>query len=286
MAADGDTLVAFTALRDHSGRGRSVTDLYVTEAADGERFGAARRMALDAYGAVAAIDVGGRAVVGGNVRVGSRLRPMIAVREPGGRWGALRRLPGGLLVEVIAVPGGGAVIFQQRYSSTGNDVRAREISPDGAIGPARDVGLDDLRFQRIAPGPDGTLAIAQGHGRAVHVVVRSPSGRWTRHRVRMGDVSEPHAAVGPDGRVGVVAIRPRFEGEDAAYGDVILTELAPRTRRQGPVHRAPVRAAGTRHAFAFGARLAFDTSGRRVVGWMEDATPDIRATLTVLPAAP
>ena len=163
----------------------------------------------------------------------------------------------------------------------------RDVTPDGAVGPARDVGLGGYYAPgvlyvggapgSIAHGPDGTLVFPVGRT----IVVRRADGTW--QRIATGfprSTSRVQAAASSDGRISVVAITHPQYGEAASYGGVSSAELRAGAARFSRPRAYPVRRLReqyTRHAprpWAFIAAVAYDSRGQRVVGWIEDTFPD------------
>lgn len=196
---------------------------------------------------------------------------MLAVGAVDGRFGAPRSVNGdrGSISSLTPTPQGAVALIasqgQPELSASTSGINAA-----GAVGATRDVGLREPDFRdRVVRGADGTLAIAQGS----QVVIRTPSGRWRRVRSPFGrGAADAQAAIAPDGRISVVAVKVSVGGEVANYGRIVIAELPKGARRFGPLRRASVRPA--RRPYAFGPAVAYDGRGRRVVTWIEDTKPD------------
>ena len=252
IAANGAALVAYAV-------GENV---WIAAAAPGAGFGPPRKLMSGESEPELAVQPDGTAIV--TAGTGTEAQGVYATGNVDGTFGAVRPLPEpGLVTAVYPVPGRFVAIDQTRGS------RVLEFDTGGELvnSAGRDVSADR---DRVGIGTDGTLAFpSYANGKAA-VTVRTPDGRWRTHRFRSSELDDPHATVAPDGRVGLVAVRPRLTGEAARYGRVVAAELG--THGFGRVRTAPVHPA--KHPAAFAPGIAYDVKGRRVVTWIEDPSPN------------
>jgi len=279
LDATGAALVVWSVARE---RGKIETDVFAATAPAGGAFGPARVVVAGGENPQLAVLPDGRALL----TVVLRQREVLLAGRVDGTFGPPQPLggEGEAVVALLPIPQGVLAVTADIDGERPNTVR--DISPDGAAGPTRVVGLayDPGALYvggggpgAVARGADGTLAFPTDRT----VTVRRPGGTWERHSNRIGPrQSSAEVAVAPDGRIGVVATTHPLYGEVASYGGVSVAELKPGARRFGPPRALPVRKRQQEYTrdrprpFAVEPALAYDLRGRRVVTWIEDTFPD------------
>jgi hypothetical protein len=277
--ATGAALVVWSVARE---RGKIETDVFAATAPAGGAFGPARVVVAGGENPQLAVLPDGKAlmtVVAGQreVLLAGRVDGTFAPPQPFGDEGEA-------VVALLPVPQGALAVTGDVEGERPNAVR--DISPDGAVGAARAVGLgyDPGALLvggggpgAVARGTDGTLAFPTDRT----VTVRRPDGTWQHYSNRIGArQSSSEVAVAPDGRIGVVAITRPLDGETGSYGGVGVAELTPGAKRFGRPRALPVRKQQEEYTrdrprpFAVEPTIAYDRRGRRVVAWIEDTFPD------------
>ena len=268
---DGRALLVREAYQDDGGP----PQILAVSAAPGAPFGAARVVGRG-EDPVSAVGAGGRAIIASRTGKGAALligstagefaRPITLSRT---RRPAAVAVAGDGTAAVVLVGDSGSAV--QLVTPGGRVLPPRPIDPGAGL--ITDVnGADPFTQDRLAAGPDGTIALLTGRG----VRVRRPgSTRFGRtHPVFTGKVAAPQVAVGPGGRIGVVAIaEPECIFEYGCVGRIVLAQrrsasgrferMRPRVRRYPKDKGKPVPSANA-------PRIAYGTSTTPVLAWTED----------------
>ncbi len=276
IAASGAALALFTESDSYTDTTRA---LKLAAAPTGQPFGTTRVLLDDAAAPALGVSPDGKAVL-------SYLRNP---NGPGRQAVLLRGKVDGTFGEPVALgradapdrlalaPDGTVVAMTESFRGRHLRVDVRLIAPNGQRGVARELGSVDLSSAgTLAVGTDGTIALvflddrSRGPAR-VRVVSRAPGGQLHVRTAMEGRLAAPQVAVGPDGRIAVVATHVEDQGEAAAYGGVVIAERRPGARHFGAKIAAPV--TPRRRPYAFNPTVAYDTRGHRIVAWVQDADP-------------
>lgn len=274
-ASSGAALALFAQSDSYSAQTRNV---FLATASAGQPFGKATLLAAGASSPRVAVLPAGRAVLTYSRELtASRREAMIARGNVDGTFGPATSLgQSDAPTALAAAPDGRTLAVTSGYRAKHFYVDVRLIAPDGRLGTPRrlgDVGLSAAGS--LAVGPDGTVALVYTDPRSAHGQVRAavlaPGQKLRVGTVMSGGFAAPQIAVGPAGRLAVVATKVRATGEDASYGGVVVAERKPGAARfDGPKH-VPVTPRS--RPYAFGPTVAFDAAGHRVVAWVQDAKP-------------
>ena len=276
IAASGAALAVFAESDSYTDTTRALS---LAAAPAGQPFGTTRVLSDDATAPALAVSADGQAVLSYLRNPNGPDRQAVLVRgNVDGSFGEPVAFGRADAPDMLALAADGTVVaVTESFRGRHLRVDVRSIPANGRPGASRELGPVDLSSAgALAVGTDGTVAVVFLEDRSrgpdrVRVAVRVPGGPLHVSTAMEGRLAAPQVAVGPGGRIAVVATHVEDRGEAAAYGGVVVAERRPGARHFGATITAPV--TPRRHPYAFNPTVAYGAHGRRVVAWVADADP-------------